>query len=160
MKIQLRKNVFETNSSSIHSICISKDSDYTLPESCKFELKSYGWGPEYENNVGDYLYTALVYMHRTDEMDKLKEILKRHNVEAEFEPYSSDSDDFYIDHPNLEELIDYLFKDENEDILLSFLFGNKSVVLVYNDNGDYPRMNKLRKQFKEDNSNIVFDKWN
>lgn len=160
MKIQLRKNVFETNSSSIHSICISKDDAYTLPESCRFELKTYGWGPDYEYNVGNYLYTALAYMHRTDEIDKLKEILERHHVKAEFESYSSDSDDFYIDHPDLEELIEYLFKDENENILLSFLFGNKSMVLVYNDNGDYPRMNQLKRQFKEDNSNIVFDKWN
>lgn len=160
MKIQLRKNVFETNSSSIHSICISKDDSYTLPESCKFELKQYGWGPDYEYNVGNYLYTALAYMHRTDEMDKLKEILERHNVKTEFEPSPSDSDYFYIDHPGLEELIEYLFKDENENVLLSFLFGNKSMVLIYNDNGEYPEMYKLKKQFKEDNSNIVFDKWN
>ena len=159
MKIQLRKNVFETNSSSIHSICISKNNAYTLPASCKFRLKEYGWGPDYENNVGDYLYTALACLNRTDEINKLKEILERHNVRVEFEPYSSD-DDFYIDHPDLGELIEYLFKDENENILLSFLFGSGSMVLIYNDNGEYPRMNELRKKFKEDNSNIVFDKWN
>lgn len=159
MKIQLRKNVFETNSSSIHSICISKNDDYTLPAVCKFELKEYGWGPDYEYNVKNYLYTALACLNRTEEIEKLKEILERHNVRAEFESYSSD-DDFYIDHPDLEELIEYLFKDENENTLLSFLFGSKSIVLIYNDNGDYPRMNELKKQFKEDNSNIVYDKWN
>ena len=159
MKIQLRKNVFETNSSSVHSICISKNDTYTLPESYRFELKEYGWGPDYENNVGDYLYTALVCLNRTDEINKLKEILERHHVKVEFESYSSD-DDYYIDHPDLEELIEYLFKDENENTLLSFLFGNNSMVLIYNDNGDYPRIQELRKKFKEDNSNIVFDKWN
>jgi len=33
---QIRKGVFETNSSSTHSICIAKDVELTLPSSINF----------------------------------------------------------------------------------------------------------------------------
>ena len=42
MKI-IRKNVFETNSSSTHSISISKLNDYILPKEINFTFGEFGW---------------------------------------------------------------------------------------------------------------------
>lgn len=45
MKRQIRKSVFETNSSSTHAICITKKKDnYKLPDHIDFEFGKFGWG--------------------------------------------------------------------------------------------------------------------
>ena len=57
--IQIRSNVFETNSSSTHSICIQKkpvDADYSY---IAFHAGEYGW-EERIVNLGNYLYTAII----------------------------------------------------------------------------------------------------
>ena len=46
MKRQIRQGVFETNSSSTHAICISKDHDTSklkLPDSVSFDHGEFGW---------------------------------------------------------------------------------------------------------------------
>lgn len=44
MKRQIRKSVFETNSSSTHAICITKKKDnYKLPDHIDFEFGEFGW---------------------------------------------------------------------------------------------------------------------
>jgi hypothetical protein len=40
---QIRKGVFETNSSSTHSICIAKDDGLTIPKSLHFDFGEFGW---------------------------------------------------------------------------------------------------------------------
>jgi hypothetical protein len=139
---QIRSNVFETNSSSTHSIAISKK-PVVIGKYIYFDIGEYGW----ENDVADtanYLYTAILAQdNRDDLLDKLKKILDKYSIKYEFkEPLwrqSSIGDDVwleygYIDHSY--ELIAFLNAIlSNEDLLMRYLFGN-SCVYTGNDNQD------------------------
>lgn len=64
MKIKnIRKGIFETNSSSVHVLCINKNSKVIVPTSFTFESSGqFGW--EYETytdeySAGEYLYQAI-----------------------------------------------------------------------------------------------------
>lgn len=68
--------MFETNSSSVHSICISKKPVGDVKgKKISFYLGEYGW----ENSTvdtPDYLYTAIMCQNNSEELlDKLKSIL-------------------------------------------------------------------------------------
>lgn len=138
--IQVRGGVFETNSSSTHSICIQKkpvDADYSY---IVFNTGGYGWS-EREVNLGDYLYTAILCLDpdgKKGYLSKLKSILDSHCIRYEFEwpEYDEkwhDYKDCYIDHyyetaPFVEAML------SDEDLLLRGLFGQDSVVYTGNDN--------------------------
>ena len=103
--IQVRGGVFETNSSSTHSICIQKkpvDADYSY---IVFNTGEYGWD-EREVNLGDYLYTAILCLDpdgKKGYLSKLKSILDAHSIRYEFEWPEYDErwhcyEDCYIDH--------------------------------------------------------------
>ena len=133
---QIRCNVFETNSSSTHSIAISKTP--VLADGCHihFYIGEYGW----ENDCVDtanYLYTAILLMEDSEDLlEKLKAILDRHQISYEFEEpeYSEGGwlEGGYIDHSyETREFIDAVLADD--DMLLRCLFGN-SYVYTGNDN--------------------------
>lgn len=139
---QVRRNVFETNSSSTHSICISK-APVTVDKHIHFRIGEYGW----ENDcvdIADYLYTAILEQYDVDELlKKLKDILDSYSIEYEFEKpnYKISSDgrykwlDYgYVDHSSeTREFINAVLSDE--DMLMRCLFGN-SCVYTGNDNQD------------------------
>ena len=140
MRRQIRSSVFETNSSSTHSIVISKK-PATIGKHISFGIGEFGW----ENgcvDTADYLYTAILVHGDSDELlDKLKEILDKHSITYIFEePQYHDSkygrwlENGYIDHSGeLEEFLDAVLKDE--DLLMRYLFGD-SAVYTGNDNQD------------------------
>ena len=142
MKRQVRRGVFETNSSSTHSICISKK-PAVIRNSVSFRIGEFGW----ENDcvdTADYLYTAILEQGESDELlDKLKEILDRHSIEYTFEEpdYETSSDGTYkwlgygyIDHSS--ETREFMFAVlDDEDLLMRCLFGD-SCVYTGNDNQD------------------------
>lgn len=70
IKKQIRRSVFETNSSSTHSICISKKPvNINTERVIGFEIGDYGW----ENgcvDIKDYLYTAIMSFDDRDELLK------------------------------------------------------------------------------------------
>jgi len=139
---QIRRNVFETNSSSTHSICISK-APVTAGKHIYFGIGEYGW----ENDcvdIADYLYTAILEQYDTNELlEKLKDMLDSHSIEYEFEEpkYETSSDGKYkwlnhgyIDHSGeTREFIDAVLSDDN--MLMRCLFGD-SCVYTGNDNQD------------------------
>lgn len=138
--IQIRKGVFETNSSSTHSICISKAPVITYPKRVDFYTGNYGWGRNTVCDTASYLYTALYQMKDKVRMSELKKILNKHGVECNFHKPKSD-DDFYmdcgIDHCyELSDFISELFSDE--DLLMRYLFSSDSHVHTGNDNGCGP----------------------
>lgn len=134
--------VFETNSSSTHSIAISKK-PVVIGKSIHFGIGEFGW----ENDcvdTADYLYTAILEQHESDELlDKLKEILDKYSIEYTFEEpnYRTSSDgtykwlDYgYIDHSS--ETREFIFAVlDDEDLLMRCLFGD-SCVYTGNDNQD------------------------
>ena len=142
MKRQIRSSVFETNSSSTHSIAISK-APAVIGKYIHFGIGEFGW----ENgtaDTADYLYTAILEQNNPSELlNKLKEILDRHSIEYKFEEpryAKSDYSDYeyltygYIDHGyELCDFIDAVLNDE--DLLMRYLFGY-STVYTGNDNQD------------------------
>ena len=58
--LQIRKNVFETNSSSSHALALAKDADYKKhPDVVYFNQGEFGWEDE-EVSPADYLYTYIL----------------------------------------------------------------------------------------------------
>lgn len=141
MKRQIRNSVFETNSSSTHSIAISKKNP-VIGKYIHFRIGEFGW----ENDcvdTADYLYTAILEQNDSDELlEQLKNILDGYSIEYEFEePKYIDSEsgykwlDYgYVDHSN--EAREFIFAVlGNEDLLMRYLFGDSSVY-TGNDNQD------------------------
>lgn len=139
---QVRQGVFETNSSSTHSLCITKNNLLDSLESrVDFRLKDYGWEESiYKDtrNKANYLYTALCNNGEHELILIISDTLKKHKIECTFE----DPDDSkyggckaYIDHNDcLSGELTELCKDEN--MLLRFLFSSESFIITGNDNSD------------------------
>lgn len=85
--IQVRHNVFETNSSSTHSIAIPrKIDDKEIPKSFIFNFGDFGW-EDNEVDPCDYLYTAIYNCDQSmivDRLQKLSDCLERHNISYTF----------------------------------------------------------------------------
>lgn len=144
--IQVRQGVFETNSSSTHSICIPKKCD-KIVNKVYFGLGCYGW----ENDSVDpasYLYTGILDAYNKDDaqelVKKLTDIMVANDIEFSFEkpkyiygsydgvPYL-DYGSGYVDHAyDLRPFIEYILDDE--DMLLRYLSAGE--VYTGNDNSD------------------------
>ena len=63
MKVQIRCNIFETNSSSIHAVSIFKGTNYSIPENIEIRPGEFGWYPDTfcdpESKLS-YLYTWIL----------------------------------------------------------------------------------------------------
>lgn len=140
--INVRKNVFETNSSSTHSICISKDTVKNMPKEVKFQAGEYGWEEDTVYATASYLWTAILDGPQElveERTQKLKDALDRLGVKGIFEYPPKDEygfyTDCYIDHScECADLIDALLS--NDDLLARYLFGD-SCIYTGNDNDSY-----------------------
>ena len=143
---QIRYGVFESNSSSTHSIAIPKDCD--IVSYISFHIGEFGWGCD-EADSADYFYTAIYVTSNTEDevnekIAKLKNILDEHGIEYYFAKaktyiwhYDYDNkdylvlDDGYIDHgEELKDFVDELLNDG--DKLVRFL--SRGLVFTGNDN--------------------------
>ena len=138
---QIRSNVFETNSSSTHSIAI--------PRSCgkisgtAFQIGEFGWSFN-EVDPADYFYTAIYETSSSmeqvnDRLSRLKEILENNDIDYAFEEVDCEerngyiSFGGYIDHGDeLNDFIDELLDDG--DKLVRFL--SCGLVFTGNDNSN------------------------
>ena len=149
--VTIRRNTFETNSSSTHSICIPKNIDIsTLPKSIKFYFGDFGW-EESQANQAAYLYTAICNLYyddeeskdRTNAINKLKYTLDKYKIEYWFAPIKMVKYDFgkkdcryyedvgSIDHcSELYEFLECVLNDE--EMLIRYLIGGE--VYTGNDN--------------------------
>ena len=151
---QIRQNTFETNSSSTHSICISKNPVVDVRNKhVYFGSGEFGWSTDTVTDTASYLYTAMVTAYSPQEfrekLEKLKNILDKYGITYDFSPveeikldYTSDysylmfTKDRYasVDHarqciPFIESLLN------DEDMLLRYLFGD-SCIYTGNDNSN------------------------
>ena len=140
--MKIRRGTFETNSSSTHSIAISKKKVNVLVGTCiNFYIGEYGW-EENEYSFSDYMYTSLLYNNDKESIEKLKSILDKWGVKYKFQTpkwsYYGDNqeekylDNGYIDHGSetfsiMREILN------DEDLLARALFGD-STVYTGNDN--------------------------
>lgn len=148
---KIRSSIFETNSSSSHSITISSDTQTLLtkidtPEEIEVGLGEFGW----ENEVYDNFHTKLDYIcidHGLITKDEninqnpkylmLMEVLsERTNIKKLIfcfgsHSYNSDKPAGYIDHQSHGTSRD-VFK--SKDNLIKFLFNTNSLLITGNDN--------------------------
>lgn len=144
--IQIRSGVFETNSSSTHSICISTDNtdEMDFPEALHFRLDEFGWEWNRLDTVESkaaYLYAALIDTCKQDELAEktawIMDTLAKHGVECVFDIPNRG---YYryrvgIDHGyNLADFVKAVMHSERR--LLRYLFSPNSFVLTGNDNDD------------------------
>lgn len=156
MKRQVRHGVYETNSSSTHSICIPTEyEELSIPDRVEFEFDEFGWEVDKLTSRSEkikYLYTCLSYVKE----DKLKEYiqfivntLREYGIEDvyfdafEYSIYCYNgkvktylkAKDGYVDHGDeAREFVDAVCT--NEQRLLNYLFSDKTFILTGNDNDD------------------------
>ena len=156
--IKVRSGVFETNSSSTHSLAIPKVIDKE-PEIIVFIARNFGW-EEGTYNACDYIYTYIIcgilndlycetddnssneeiritkeIIESNDYIERIEKVLSKHGIKCYFEipKYSSRGDwyDVGIDHKsNFSETFDTIMN--NEDLLYRCLVGG--IVYTGNDN--------------------------
>lgn len=141
---QIRKGVFETNSSSTHSICISKEPVKNLPTSVCFTVGEYGWEEDTVDDTASYLWTAILDgppLLVEPRKERLAAALDRLGVKYYFE-YPPKNKEYgyyeygYIDHAyECADLVEALLS--NDDLLARYLFGD-SVIYTGNDNCNEP----------------------
>ena len=155
MKVKIRKNVFETNSSSIHALCIGKgyDKDH-LPEVINFGVlnnQEFWTAKENYQYRADKLFAGIIGKYEYDcakafaRLGKLIELLKVVNI-----PYTFNLTEDYIENqlPYVEESlwVDIVLK--NEQNLMCFLF---------NDHSDFHEMDR-DDVYREGGWETIFDK--
>ena len=156
--ISIRKGVFETNSSSVHTIVIQKNPPKNI-HPIKIQEGDYGWSLEFlqtPEERASYFYTALcncgegldepVHDARLKMMSLLPKDIR---YECKFE----NGEDCYIDHcdellPWLQDLID------DNDKFLRFIYGDKSYVCTGNDNTDYDDFEYPEEGIHDDGSEV------
>lgn len=134
---QVRQGVFETNSSSTHSICIAKNCELEIPKQLHFSLGEFGWEIDTLGDVhskASYLHTGLHCNERMEDIEKLKHLMLAKGVEATFQ-VAAEREYFYVDHSDqLKDFLDAVCNDETK--MLNFLFSPLSFILTGNDNDD------------------------
>lgn len=148
---QIRKGVFETNSSSTHSICIAKEVEISIPETIHFEFGEFGWECDTLKSIHEkasYLYTGLAANDRMSDFENIVEVLSRKGIEVTsdepiYQEYTDGDNNTrryvdnggYVDHSN--ELTDFLDAVcRSDDKLLSYLFSHLSFIITGNDNNE------------------------
>lgn len=140
---KIRRNTFETNSSSTHAISVSREVRKPFPERQDYiaHVNEYGWEHKIDHTL-NYLYTAIVYNYPDcykDYLDTIDLICKKYNifiewVEPEWWTYRDGSkhlDNGYIDHGyELDGWISDLMC--NENLLINAIIGGR--VETSNDN--------------------------
>ena len=144
--MKIRKGTFETNSSSTHSIAISKNKvNIPVGHSINFHIGEYSW-EESEYSFPNYMYTSLLYNEDAEGLQKLKSILDKWNVKYNFEKPEWEYYNGhrylrygYIDHgdgtfPIMRAIID------DEDLLARALFGDATVYTGNDNSSEYNSM--------------------
>lgn len=149
MKLSIRRNVFETNSSSVHAIAISNEIPSDLPSFIYFGRGEYGWEWErydYDEDKANYLYECLIDLYYdwanqddvelSEVCDQIKRDLASYGIGCKFEEFDRDTLFVgWVDHGSENrELVEYLLSDP--DNLIRYLFNNDSYILTGNDNTD------------------------
>lgn len=152
---QERQSVFETNSSSTHSICIAtnRNTELTYPEKLYFKCKEFGWDIRHLTSPEDkaaYLYASFLELYSRDKAQEvmafIMEVLQDVGVQCEFETpvYRRYGDGvFYVQNAG----VDHCGEDDhrrfvdkttnNKGRLLRYLFSDESFVLMGNDNSEH-----------------------
>lgn len=134
--LKIRRGVFETNSSSVHTISMKRNIN---PNNYRgrhidFKFGEFGW-ENIEFSAADYLYTAIMNID-PDYLDRLKEILDEYEITYTFEDDASSRLWYphgYIDH--IEDLKDFIIDlMEDKSFVISMIMTGE--VMGGNDNDE------------------------
>ena len=149
----IRQGVFETNSSSTHSICIAKDAKLTIPKSLHFDFGEFGWECDILKSPiekASYLYTGLIANNQKEDADKIIQFLKDKGINITAEKpiftnksytdsngklvkYTSGENIGYIDHSyDMTSFLNAICEDKNK--LMNYLFSDLSFIITGSDN--------------------------
>lgn len=138
MKQTIRKGVFETNSSSVHTLTICKDSNRSYPQSLYLYSMDFGWEEgEYTDaeTKASYIYTYLKDCVNDDSrLDLFIQTLKDAGINVNVEEDDGVNKEWHtIDHwDDLSDFMDAIFSDK--ELLLDYIFNPNSELITGNDN--------------------------
>ena len=133
--IEIRRSIFETNSSSVHILVIPKDADIVIPSKVYLEGGEYGWKNEIVSDTINYVYQAC--LDRGDaEVEKFVLYLMDKGIDVDYHGYDQKKfiNDGWIDHTG-ELPLKQLFG--SKKMLDRFLFGG-GFVQTGTDNSKNP----------------------
>jgi hypothetical protein len=130
--IKVRRNVFETNSSSMHSLSVigsdrmstltSKDGIIVVGEG------EFGWGYDTLKTPSEKLsYLVTEYSGREEMIDLIKEAVKDYTGMT-LAVYENEG---YIDHESQGMITDYI---TDKQSIIDIVFNDKNVIIIDNDN--------------------------
>lgn len=139
--IQIRNGIFETNSSSVHAICIAKprkNSEFEFPTQMDVSLGNYGWDFSVLNTPSSraaYAYTLAKDIGKAEEVKQcIFDICCETDVDVYFDVNNPNFS--YVDHAyDAEDFISDMLKNKRK--FKDYLFGTNSRVFTGNDNSDY-----------------------
>lgn len=141
--LKIRKGMFETNSSSTHTIIVT-DQNCEPGAIVDFRIGEFGWKFERLDTVDEkasYLYTAACIYYKRDVYQDLYEILSKYGVKcsctlpARFSNEDDWLDNGYIDHGYCGDLPEFVrCMMTHNKALIRYLFSPESFVVTGNDN--------------------------
>lgn len=143
LNTKIRKSLFETNSSSTHSITIQESGDYTsIKHNGKIELfgGEFGWEwVAYRDALIKANYCAVYAAGNESKTEMLKEVISEHTgaeVEILVQTDNYDKEGYsYIDHQSSDTADDAF---ASRETLKNFIFGVNSTLYTGNDNSSAP----------------------
>ena len=166
---KIRKGMFETNSSSTHTIIVT-DRNCEPGNLVDFRIGEFGWSFECLDTIGEkasYLYTLACDCLGRDVYQDLYEVLIKYGVEcscslpARFVEHNGYTylDNGYVDHCcEGKDFVDRMLS--HEHILIRYLFSPDSFVITGNDNCDEEDYEWMQEQADVSYDHHVFYKGN
>lgn len=147
--IKIRRNVFETNSSSVHSIVVCNEAlEENHASFIFFRLGEFGWSMDVLDDDwsrASYFYTAACELRQHDVKDEIIDLLEPLGINCVFDEenppkYSEYNGSYFLDNGGIDHVdecrvfVNALMKDG--EMLARFLLDDRSFVVTGNDNCD------------------------
>ena len=140
MSIKIRSSVFETNSSSVHAMIITKGETNPSDNAVNFGFGEYGWEEREYHDVCDkanYFYTAAYDIYGEDIKYRIENVLSKYGIKCRFASPSIGRlfEECYVDHSyDAKDFVDAML--DNPDMFVRFLFNEDSFIHTGNDNSE------------------------
>lgn len=138
--IKIRNGCFETNSSSVHAIIVTKEETNPFDNVVNFGFGEYGWEEREYHDVhdkADYFYTAAHEIYGDDVKYRIENALSKYGIKCRFASPNAGKfwEEGYVDHAEgAREFVNAML--DNPDIFVRFLFNDDSFVHTGNDNSE------------------------
>lgn len=148
MNIKIRSSVFETNSSSVHAMIVTKEETNPSDNVVNFGFGRYGWEEQEYHDVRDkanYFYTAAYDIYGEDIKYRIENALSKYGVKCRFASPNSGKlwEDGYVDHSeDAREFVNAML--DNPGMFVRFLFNDDSFIHTGNDNSEMEWFDDIR----------------